>query len=136
MNHRACGAVIQDNEILMVRHIHDGRDYWTLPGGAIEENETPENAAVREVLEETGLDLKATRFLFSTKNQNGSSSHCFMMSRLSTEQVATLGHDPEQAHLRQSERMLQDIAWYSLDAKRDDIQVCRVIEALGIKDEI
>jgi len=30
---RACGAVFHQDRILMVRHIHDGRDYWTLRGG-------------------------------------------------------------------------------------------------------
>ena len=31
-----------------------GKRMWSLPGGEIEENETPERAAVRETLEETG----------------------------------------------------------------------------------
>jgi len=32
---RVCGAVIRENQILMVRHQHDGLDYWTLPGGVV-----------------------------------------------------------------------------------------------------
>jgi 8-oxo-dGTP pyrophosphatase MutT (NUDIX family) len=33
---------------------------WVFPGGGIEDHESPENAAIREVLEETGLVVKTT----------------------------------------------------------------------------
>jgi len=37
-------------------------DYWDLIGGHVEEGETPEQALVREVKEELGIDLKEYRF--------------------------------------------------------------------------
>lgn len=36
---------------------HDGPEYWTLPGGAIDSGEDPQDAVVREVLEEVGLKV-------------------------------------------------------------------------------
>lgn len=41
-----------------------GNGEWSLPGGKIDYLTSPEQSIVREVLEETGLILKAPRFLF------------------------------------------------------------------------
>jgi 8-oxo-dGTP diphosphatase len=38
-----------------------GRTRWGLPKGAVNEGETPEAAALREVLEETGLEARIVR---------------------------------------------------------------------------
>jgi 8-oxo-dGTP pyrophosphatase MutT (NUDIX family) len=47
--------------ILLVRHI-EGNE-WTTPGGLIEPEETPADAAVREAWEETGLAVELVRII-------------------------------------------------------------------------
>jgi len=55
---RAAVILVQDEEILLVRH-QKGRDtYWLLPGGGVEYGETATEAARREVTEETGLEVE------------------------------------------------------------------------------
>jgi mutator protein MutT len=56
-------AVVRDAQrrVLVHRRADDGN--WSLPGGAIEPGETPATAVVREVHEETGLEVRATRVL-------------------------------------------------------------------------
>lgn len=43
----------ESNQILMV--YNKDANFWTLPGGKVEDNETLEQATIREVQEETGL---------------------------------------------------------------------------------
>lgn len=51
-----CGVIIEDNEkILLQRRVDE--DNWCIPGGVMELGETFEEAAKRETLEETGLDV-------------------------------------------------------------------------------
>jgi 8-oxo-dGTP diphosphatase len=55
------GAVVHDaaGRLLLIQRGHDPhRGRWSLPGGRIEPGESPEQAVVREVREETGLDVR------------------------------------------------------------------------------
>jgi ADP-ribose pyrophosphatase YjhB (NUDIX family) len=61
---RAQVVLIDGSRILLARHVCPDREYFVLPGGAVEAGETVERAAVREVLEETGLRVEVVRLLF------------------------------------------------------------------------
>ena len=61
----AAGALVQrDGQVVLVRRaVVPRRGYWALPAGYMEYDERPEEAAVREVCEETGLRVAITGVL-------------------------------------------------------------------------
>lgn len=57
----SCGCIIldKDNKVLMEREIsRNGDRFWAFPKGHMEDGETEEETAIREVKEEVGLDVK------------------------------------------------------------------------------
>jgi len=59
-------VVERDGSVLLVRLNYGPRDgRWTLPGGLVENDETTEQAAVRETKEETGFDVRLDGLLAS-----------------------------------------------------------------------
>lgn len=53
----ALAAVVRDGRLLLVQRAKEpDKGLWGLPGGMVEDGETPEAAAVRELAEETGVE--------------------------------------------------------------------------------
>ena len=56
----ACVLFDADGRVLLVRHTY-GRLNWEVPGGGAEPDESPDETAIREIREETGLDVALER---------------------------------------------------------------------------
>ncbi len=124
------GAVVCDEagRVLLVRHIGSGR--WSFPGGIIEPLETPANAIVREVWEETGLNVRPIRLVgvyggerCRTVYPNGDEI-CFILNMFECSvQGGALRPDAEEidrAEFLAPDRALSlDVAHYFLDVLRD-----------------
>ncbi|WP_139490790.1 NUDIX domain-containing protein [Brevibacillus dissolubilis] len=55
----AAGIVVRGDEVLVVKKAYGGlKGKWSFPAGFVDPGETVDNAAVREVLEETGITAK------------------------------------------------------------------------------
>jgi 8-oxo-dGTP diphosphatase len=68
----ACAVVWRGDEVLLVRahRPEDGPPVWFLPGGRVDEGELAHEAVVREVREETGIELaEVDRLLFVSQHE-------------------------------------------------------------------
>lgn len=65
-NYRACAVIINDDKILVMTD--ENAPYYYLIGGKVELHETAENAVLREIKEETGVDAEIVRPLWICQN--------------------------------------------------------------------
>jgi mutator protein MutT len=54
---RAGIVLIQDNKVALIERFRAGLHYYVFPGGGVDEGESPEQAAVREAMEELGIEV-------------------------------------------------------------------------------
>lgn len=123
----ASGVVVDDPDrgvLLLWRHRFITDTWgWELPAGRVDEGETPEQAAAREVLEETGWRPGALDHLVSYHPHNGTSDARFNVF-LTTH--ATRVGEPTDSD--EAER----IDWLSWDDVRAQIREGRVRDGLSL----
>lgn len=101
-----------ERDVLLVKRGEEpfaGR--WALPGGFVEEGETLESAARRELLEETGLDPLGDLDQVGTYGDPGRDPRGWTVSVVF---MATLGYDEIGAVVGGSDAA--EAAWYPVDA--------------------
>ena len=63
MSYRAAIILIENGQIALVERHRQGLHYFTFPGGHVEPDETPEQAAIRETDEELGMQVVIKRLV-------------------------------------------------------------------------
>lgn len=55
--------LVEDDKVALIERFRGGNHYYVFPGGGVDEGETIEEAAMREMVEETGLRVTVKRKL-------------------------------------------------------------------------
>ena len=116
-NKRASGIIIRDKKVLLIRRFRKERgEYFVFPGGGVESDETVEDALVREMKEELGIEIDTHEKLyeFSYKRIYGpgdKNDHYFLITEYSGE--------PEWIEGNEGPKENQDnqyfLEWHDLD---------------------
>ena len=108
---RSASGVLLFNEsghLLIVKPSY--KEYWSLPGGVVDDNESPRKAAIREVKEEIGIDLPQVELkcmdYMSDPIQLESYQMVFDGGILSAETIQSIKLDPKE---------ISDYGFYPLD---------------------
>jgi 8-oxo-dGTP pyrophosphatase MutT (NUDIX family) len=102
---------------LAARRTRRGELAWGLPKGAVEPEETPEEAAVREVLEETGLqaeiehDLGTIRYFYIWEGVRIRKQVRFFLMRATGGDVANHDHEMEEVRWFPATRVVKRAAY-------------------------
>ena len=123
----AAGVVVDDPErgvLLLWRHRFITDTWgWEIPGGRVDDGETPEQAAAREALEETGWLPGPLRHLVTYHPHNGTSDATFHVYLASEVEHVGAPTDPDEA---------EQIEWLTWDDVRDEIRAGRVRDGLSL----
>jgi 8-oxo-dGTP diphosphatase len=109
---RACGVLIQNGKILMLKHEGIGKQnfYWSVPGGEPVFEENLSKAVEREYEEEVQLAVKAGELLYINEYIEKPLHAIELYFKVAyLKGKAKLGHDPESAAFK----VLSDMNWFT-----------------------
>lgn len=69
MRQRVSAIILNEGKILLLHRFRNGVEYYTTPGGGVEEGESIDIALIREVKEETNFENIQSKLLWEYSNE-------------------------------------------------------------------
>lgn len=110
-------AVVLDGEkILLVKN--KNKDHWYPPGGKLERGETIKEGAIREVKEETGIDIRIEKLLYAREYGISADEKIVKFVWLATSTANIRGDGSLQGD-HQHDEELEEMKWFSEESVQD-----------------
>jgi len=116
MKQAARAIIIEDNKILVMFRNNEGSQYFTLVGGKVDEQESPEQALVREVREETGLQVTSAQLVFTEDHPEPYNKQYIYLCQVAPHGDIAIQDIAEEALLNKLSINIHEPMWASLDS--------------------
>ncbi|WP_102345020.1 NUDIX hydrolase [Bacillus sp. Marseille-P3661] len=108
----AAGLVVKNNKWLVVKKRYGGlKGKWSLPAGFVDKSETVDEAAIREVLEETGIRCRVTGLLAMRSG---------VIDEEISDNLLIFAMEPIEGELKAEQKELYEVAFLSPEALLND----------------
>jgi ADP-ribose pyrophosphatase YjhB (NUDIX family) len=120
---RAYVILVHDNKVLMIKNWF-GKQFWALPGGGMRRNETPQQAATRELREELGIQVDPAQLALVTKGrwQTDRLGHHYQIFSVQT---------PKQPDLKPRHFEILKAAWLSSNQLEQTIAPKEILDSVS-----
>ena len=121
------GAIVRNDQILLIMHHALKRDesYWVIPGGGIVGGETEDECVIREMREETNLEVQVVRLILDEPSPPDGVykwNKTYLCKPVGGEESPGYEPEPEAA----SEYAISQVKWF--DLKDDSKWESRLVE--------
>lgn len=105
--------IIKDDQVLLILRYNHGRVYLTVPGGNQEEGESIEETTIREVKEETSVDIKLGEKLTEIHDSETGKTHHLYLAEYIGGQLQ-LGDDIEMQRMKKDPDNFYKPLWINI----------------------
>ncbi len=113
---RARAVIIHKHKILLIQRVKAESVYYVLPGGHVEENESPESAVLREIKEETSLEVAFNKKLTTLFDKDTTVHHLYLCEYISGTPRLT---DTSPELTKESGENIYTPLWIEIDKLKD-----------------
>lgn len=116
MGKAARAIIIENNRLLVMHRNKEGSKYFTLVGGRIGENENIEQGLVREIKEETGMDITSARLVYTESHDEPYNDQYIFLCEVAPHDSISLQDTSEEAFINKLGSNTHEPAWTDVKA--------------------
>ncbi len=110
---RAVAIIIKDQQVVLMERRKQDQHYFVFPGGGVEPGESVKQAVLREVREETGMKVEATKLIYHHHYIGDSDQYFYLCQHLAGE--PKLGDFNEKQEMDQHENQFYLPQWVPIN---------------------